>query len=102
MAAKISFTKHAEKKFIFLRELNIHISPNDIKDAINNPDLLKIDEIKRIKIALKKITPNLNIRVIFSDRNGIIQVITFYPATKRRYLKWKTINKSFTNQKTMS
>jgi ferritin len=81
---KITFTKHAEKKFEYLRELNIHLEVKDIEAAIFKPGQLSEDSLNQVKIVLKRLN-NLNLRVIYSDRGGIIRVITFYPVEKGRY-----------------
>lgn len=83
---KITFTRHAEKKLEYLEELNIHLEIKDVEKAILNPDYASEDEVNKVKIALKRLN-GLNLRIIYSDRDGIIRVITFYPVKKGRYTK---------------
>lgn len=83
---KIVFTKHAKRKFKFLRELNWSFKADQIKNFLQNPDYLTEDS-NGVKSAMKELTPRLDLRIIYSEKGGIITVITFYPAPKRRYRK---------------
>lgn len=83
---KIIFTRHAKRKFKFLRELNWNFDVKQIKTILQNPDYLIVNN-NGIKGVLKSITPKLDLRIIYSEKDDIITIITFYPAPKRRYRK---------------
>lgn len=83
---KIVFTKHAKKKFKFLKELNWNFKVGQIKSFLQNPDYLTTDS-NGVKSVMKELTPKLDLRIIYSEKGGIITIITFYPAPKRRYRK---------------
>lgn len=84
---KITYTKHAERKFDYLKELKFNLKPEDIEEAISNPDHFEEDKVSQVKIILKSLNKRLNLRVVYSDKGGIIRVITFYPTPKGRYIK---------------
>ena len=83
---KVVFTKHAQKKFKFLKELGWNINPKIIKEGLNNPISIH-HSYSETKTALYSINKTHNLRIVYVKENGIITVITFYPVAKGRYDK---------------
>ena len=83
---KIIYTKHAAiDKFRILSGYKFHLSKAQIEDAIQNPEHEdKISDSPKI-IASKSLDSNHILRVVYKYEDGIIKVITFYPAEKGRY-----------------
>lgn len=83
---KIIFTSHAIKdKFPKLSKHNFKLTKKDIESVINNPEHTdKISDHPKI-IVSKEFDEKHILRVVYKVENGIIKVITFYPAEKGRY-----------------
>ena len=81
---RIIFTKHAEKKFGFLKELGFNIKRGFVEESLKNPSKIQ-KGYSGTKVILKKIDETHNLRIVYSDEGGIITVITFYPVRKDRY-----------------
>lgn len=84
---KIIYTKHAKNKFKYAEELNWYLSEKQIEKAIREPDFYMADKEKSVEIVLKQFDKNRNLRVVYSQVNDIITVITFYLTKKGRYEK---------------
>lgn len=85
---KIIFSKHAlEDKFKILSEHNFDLKQKDIIEVIKNPDHLDRESDKPKVIASKEIDEKHILRVVYKLEDGIIKIITFYPAEKGRYYK---------------
>lgn len=84
---KIAFTKHAEKKFKELPLLNITVKKADIIKAIKNPDYIDVESDKPKIIVHGPLNSKHIVRVVYKQESGIITVITFYPARRKRYEK---------------
>lgn len=82
---RIVFTKHALGKFGSLVLLGWKFNKKDIKKTLLNPDHFSEDEERGVKIILKVIDEDHNLRVIYTERSGIITIVTFYPVGKGRY-----------------
>lgn len=87
MDMKISYTKHAENKFTYAKELKWNLSKKDIEKAIENPDFYSVDIGKSVQIVLKEFDTRRNLRVVYSRVGDIITVVTFYLTKKGRYEK---------------
>lgn len=83
---KIVFTSHAIKdKFPLLLRHGFKVTKKDIKSVISNPEHIdKITDYPKI-IVSKEFDKKHILRVVHKVENGIIKVITFYPAEKGRY-----------------
>lgn len=86
---KIVFTKHARKKFRELKEIGVIISRQKVIEAIRNPEHIDKESDAPKIIASRAININHILRVVFKEEDGIITVITFYPAKKGRYYEEK-------------
>ncbi len=82
---KVTFSTHAEGKFRILEELGFKFKVVDIQDALEDPDFRGEGDYPGTEAVHRSITERLNLRVIYSNRGGIIHVITFYPVRKGRY-----------------
>lgn len=82
---KIIYTKHALGKFKSLAKLNWKFIKSNITAAIKNPDHYSEDKERNVLIVLKSVDANHYLRVIYTKRNDIIKVVTFYPTEKGRY-----------------
>lgn len=82
---KIIYTKHAAGKFQSLRIIGWKFNRADVREAINNPDHFSDDKERKVKIVLKKIDQDHNLRVIYHQAGDIITIVTFYPTKKGRY-----------------
>ena len=82
---KIRYTKHAKNKFLYAEELKWNLNKKDIEKAIQNSDFHTIDKDENVEIVLKNYDKTRNLRVVYSRRNDIITVVTFYLAKKGRY-----------------
>ena len=83
---KIIFTSHAIKdKFPQLSKHGFRLTKSDVKSVINHPEHTdKISDYPKI-IVSKEFDKKHVLRVVYKIENGIIKVITFYPAEKGRY-----------------
>lgn len=84
---KIVFTKHAKHKFQFHKDLGWKFSVNDVKSAIRKPYFSEFDEDRGVKIVLKRWGEVHDLRVIYTEEDDIMTVVTFYPTEKGRYAK---------------
>ncbi len=82
---KVTYTKHAKRKFGFHKKLGWKFSRADVKRVIQEPNFSNIDIDRSVKIALKRWDSEHDLRVIYKEEDGIITVITFYPTEKGRY-----------------
>ena len=81
---KIKFTPHALLKFRILEEHNFFLSENDVLDAINNPDRIMPGRKGR-KVAQRILDETHTLRVIYEEKSGYVEIVTFYPARRNRY-----------------
>lgn len=86
---KITYTKHARKKFKTHRDVGIIITRKDIMVTIKDPEHVDYESDKPKIIASKSLQKKLVLRVVFKIDNDIIKVITFYPAQAGRYYEIK-------------
>lgn len=84
---KIVYTKHAQDKFNHHSIVKFNINRDNIKEAILNPDHYLENVEVGVKIVLRKLSRKFNLRIIYTEVNDIIYVITFYPAERGRYEK---------------
>lgn len=84
---KIKFTKHALGKFETHLKSGWKFSRKDVKETIKKPDFSDQDEERGVKVALKRWDSDHDLRVIYTEKGGIIRVVTFYPTEKGRYIK---------------
>ena len=87
---KLTYTKHAKKKFKILTQVGIEISRKSIREAIKIPEHIdeKSDYPKKIVSVSTDETHVL--RVVYKAEGDIIIVITFYLAKRGRYYEKKT------------
>lgn len=83
---KIIFSSHALRdKFPLLRKHGFNLTRKDIKTIVKNPDHLdETSDYPKI-IASKDFDERHILRVVYKLEDGIIKIITFYPAEKGRY-----------------
>ena len=81
---KVIFTKHAKRKFRFLREIGWSFKPDDIKKVLEEPTKVGLG-YSGTKTALRSIDASHDLLVVYSDEGDIITVVTFYPVKKGRY-----------------
>lgn len=84
-AFKLVYTKHAQNKFKFHKQLGKIFHKKDIRNAIQNPYFSEINEERGVKIVLKRWDKEHDLRVIYKEKDDIIIIITFYPTEKERY-----------------
>ena len=79
----ISYTKHAQKKFVDLAVFGIKITKSRIRAVVDKPKYQLVDNGN--KIAVGAFDNKHNLRVIFKKEKGDIIIITFYIYRKGRY-----------------
>ncbi|MBI2011406.1 hypothetical protein HYS91_01425 [Candidatus Daviesbacteria bacterium] len=84
---KLVYTKHAKDKFNHPSIIKFNIKRNNIKEAILRPDHYMENYELKVKIVLRKLNEDYNLRIIYSEVNGIITLVTFYPTRRGRYEK---------------
>ncbi len=82
---KIVFTKHAKGRFIDFKKQGLEFTKRQVIKTIESPD--HIDKVSDApKIIISKVIDKFHVlRVVFKVVDGIITVITFYPAKRGRY-----------------
>jgi len=81
---EIKFTKHAEYKLELLSKHGFKINRDQVKKVIEDPDSVKKGKKNR-QIAQKEINKTHILRVIYIVEAKRIEVITLYPARRKRY-----------------
>ncbi len=81
---EIRFTYHAKMKFEILKRHNFVALEDDVKGVILKPEKIEFGRKGR-KIAQKIISKRHILRVIYEEKDKWIEVITFYPARRKRY-----------------
>lgn len=82
---RIIFTSHALNKITLLKQHGFIVSKIKIKDTLIEPDNLDALSDEPNFIASKDFDETHILRVVYKIENGIIKLITFYPAEKGRY-----------------
>lgn len=82
---KIVYTKHAEKKLKDLAMSGIKVLKRKINTTVRNPDHIDKETDYPKLIASGKLDTQHILRVVYKIDDGIIVIITCYPAKKRRY-----------------
>ncbi len=82
---RVIFTRHAERKIKDLEALGIYIENSLIKKILAQPIHLDITSDHPKKIASGEFDTTRILRIVYKEENGIMTVITFYPAKKGRY-----------------
>lgn len=82
---RIILTRHAEKKLKDLKQLGVYLTKSLIGEALENPLHVDTESDYPNKIASGIFDEKHILRVIFREEDGIITVITFYPAKRGRY-----------------
>lgn len=80
---KIRLTRHAKDKLVFVRKYGFNVDEATIKEAVANPS--RIDRKDNQLMALKPLTREMAIRVVYKLINDNIVVITFYPVKRKRF-----------------
>ncbi len=80
---KIIFTIHAQQK-LRSREIKLlKVSQKQITEIIDNP--LAMDKSITPHQSVGRLNNELSLAVIWKKEDGIMKIITFYPAEKGRY-----------------
>jgi hypothetical protein len=79
----IIYTKHAKEKFKILKNQGFPIKKKLVEETLRFPERVDYSQIPLLR-AEKTIDEKHVLRVVFKKENGIIKVITFYPARKRK------------------
>ena len=82
---KIVFTKHARDKFKMLAKHWFNLTGTDVIKVLENPEHEDKETNLPNIIASKSFDEKHVLRVVYKREDGIIRVITFYPAEKGRY-----------------
>lgn len=80
---KITFTVHAKEKLLTDEIRALNITRKNIIETLAQPLFTNKDKNPHQNIG--KLNDELSLAVIWKIENGIIKVITFYPAEKGRY-----------------
>jgi len=88
----VVYTKHAKKKFKILERIGVKVTSKDVFSTIEDPDHYDSESDEPSIIVSRSIDKNHILRVVFKAEDGIITVITFYPARKGRYYGKKNKN----------
>jgi len=80
---KFVFTIHAEEKLQTKEAKLLGISKNKIVEAIRHP--ITVDKTLNPHRNIGRLSNTLSLAVIWREENGIILIITFFPAEKGRY-----------------
>ncbi|MBI2599511.1 hypothetical protein HYW43_01155 [Candidatus Daviesbacteria bacterium] len=80
---RIKLTLHAKQKLQTKEAKMIKIDRKKILEVIKQP--LVEDKALNPHRSISKLSENLSLAVIWKVENGIIRIITFYPAEKGRY-----------------
>lgn len=80
---KIRLTRHAKDKLVFVRRYGFNVDEATIKETVANPS--RIDRRDNQILALKPLTREMAIRVVYELINDNIVVITFYPVKRKRF-----------------
>lgn len=80
----IRFIPHALRKFKLFEKYGFFITKERVTEILENPERI-ITGKKSRKIAQGRINDNHVLRIVFEEKEGIIEVITFYPARRERY-----------------
>ncbi len=81
---RYQYTYHVQQKIKLPVYINLGITKKKIQSIIEHPVVLDISEDPVI-IAIGNLTEELSLCVAYREVDGIIRVITFYPAEKGRY-----------------
>jgi len=81
--SRIRFTRHARKKFEFIKRYGFEIDKREVIEAIQNP--LRLDQKGIQYFAIKLIDAKYALRVVYEKRKDYLVVITFYPVRRERY-----------------
>lgn len=77
----VRFCRHAKLKFRMLRLHKFPVTDQQVCDAVLNPERTMAG-YKGRRIAEKTIDPEHVLRVVYEERTGEIEVITFYPVRR--------------------
>ena len=80
---KVIFTLHAKEKLLTIEAKLLKITQKTVTDILNIP--LTVNKNLNPHRSIGKLNNKLSLVVIWKTENGIIKVITFYPAEKGRY-----------------
>jgi hypothetical protein len=81
------FTKHALEKFGFLERHGVVLSKEQVTNTVKSPDLLDRTSRYPLVIAQTDLDKTHVLRVIYSQEDEQIIIITFYPGRKKQYGK---------------
>lgn len=79
----IKYTQHVYDKLKLQEIVKLEINLETIANVLNNPSV--VDKTIDPHQSIGKISKNLSLSIIWKIEDGIIKVITFYPARKERY-----------------
>jgi hypothetical protein len=85
MEKEVRWSDHAKLKLDILNQRNIKLSTDLVAEIIRSPSLV-IEEGDK-KIAQRRITDELVLRVVYREYRAFILIITLYPGRRTRYEK---------------
>lgn len=81
--SQVKFTRHAVKKFDFLKGYGFEVTQEQVVDAVLRPD--RFDEKSGQFFATRILDLKYALRVVYEKRKDYLVVITFYPVRRERY-----------------
>jgi len=81
---EVVFIPHALRKFKLLEKYGFFITEAKVIEILRNPENITIGKKSR-KIAQSRINDNHVLRIVFEEKEDVMEVITFYPARRGRY-----------------
>jgi len=83
MVKPVRFTRHAQQKFTDLARLGFIITPEQVLEALRNPE--HVDTDLDSPVAQRAISDRHLVRVVFVENENELRIVTFYPARRERY-----------------
>jgi len=83
MVKPVRFTRHAQQKFTDLARLGFIITPEQVLEALRNPE--HVDTDLDPPVAQRAISDRHLVRVVFVENENELRIVTFYPARRERY-----------------
>jgi len=83
MVKPVRFTRHAQQKFTDLARLGFIITPEQVLEALRNPE--HVDTDLDPPVAQRALSDRHLVRVVFVENENELRIVTFYPARRERY-----------------
>ena len=81
---KFHFTKHAIQKFALQKKVGFPVSRSKVISSVSKPDRLKSGREGAL-VATKILDGKFALRVVYTRRDDIMVIITFYPVRRIDY-----------------